>query len=313
MPASMKSASADSLIRTWRPTLTNSMRRSAINRRMNRGEVLEPFGRRFDRQQSAAVLVMPPARLPKVVGRKALGASSRLVECLLPADAVGDDVQQPPRGGHVVVVARRDGFPGVAGRVGCRKPERLHEPVLAVGAVVGEGLAGPLAGDEHAASGVAEVLAAVGLALAGARPHVRLGVLGLDAVAEPVGAGRRAGFVAERVGEPVGVAHLVVGLGVVAVGDVLGEVLGQVADAAACVLGPGQDALGVEAVAEPGDVQRLVIGRRSRRAPRPRSAGLRPCRGRGRSPCPRPRRAGGRRRSAPRRWTATTPGGRSRR
>ena len=39
-PASMKSASADSLIRTWRPTLTNSMRRSAINRRMNRGDVL---------------------------------------------------------------------------------------------------------------------------------------------------------------------------------------------------------------------------------------------------------------------------------
>jgi hypothetical protein len=55
------------------------------------------------------------------------------------------------------------------------------------------------------------------------------------------------------------VAHLVGSLGAVAVADVLGEILGDVADAPVSVLGPGQDALGVEAIAEPGDVQRLVI------------------------------------------------------
>ena len=52
---------------------------------------------------------------------------------------------------------------------------------------------------------------------------------------------------------------LAVGFGVVAVGDVLGEVLGQVADTAVCVLAPGQDALCVEAVAEFGDVQGFVV------------------------------------------------------
>jgi hypothetical protein len=168
-----------------------------------------------------------------------LSASSRLVECLLPADTVGDDVQQSPCGGQVVVVAGGDGFPGVAIRVSCRKPEGFHQPVLAVGAVVGEGLAGPLSGDEHAASGVAEVLAAVGFALARAGSRARLGVLRLDAVAEPVGAGWRAWLEAQRVGEPVDVAPLVAAVGVVAVGDMLGEVLGQVADAAVRVFRPG--------------------------------------------------------------------------
>ena len=109
-----------------------------------------------------------PSRLPKD-RPVASGSSSGLVERLLPADPVGDDVQQPLCGGHVVVVAGGDGFPGVAGRVGCRKAEGLGQPVLAVGAVVGEGLAGPLAGDQHAAAGVAEVFAAVGLALAARR------------------------------------------------------------------------------------------------------------------------------------------------
>ena len=46
----------------------------------------------------------------------------------LPLDAVGDDVQEPLAVGHVVVVAGVDGFPGVAGWVGCRKPERAGQP-----------------------------------------------------------------------------------------------------------------------------------------------------------------------------------------
>ena len=50
---------------------------------------------------------MPGCR--NAVERKALSASSRLVECLLPADAVGDDVEQALRGGHVVAVAGGDG------------------------------------------------------------------------------------------------------------------------------------------------------------------------------------------------------------
>jgi hypothetical protein len=49
------------------------------------------------------------------------------------------------------------------------------------------------------------------------------------------------------------------GGGVVAVAEVLGQVLGEVADAPGGVLAPGQDALGVELRPEPRDVQRLVL------------------------------------------------------
>jgi hypothetical protein len=90
----------------------------------------------------------------------------------------------------VVRVAGPDRFPCVPGRAGCRKSEHAGEPGLAVGAVVGQGLAAPLGGDQDAAPGAAEVFAAVGLALAAARDQARPGVLGLDAVAEPVRARR---------------------------------------------------------------------------------------------------------------------------
>src|SRR5262249_19847177 len=100
-----------------------------------------------------------------------------------------------------------------------------------VGAVVSEGLAGPFAGGQDAASGVAEMLGAVRLALALAGDQASTGVLGGDAVAEPVRAGGRAGFVAERVEQPRCMVCLGVGLGLVASGDVLGQVLGEVADA----------------------------------------------------------------------------------
>ena len=99
-------------------------------------------------------------------------------------------MQQSLAGGHVVRVARRDRLPAIPAGVGCRKAEHAGEPGLAVGSVVGEGLAGPFAGDQDAAPGVAEVFAAVGLALAAARDQAGPGVLGLDAVAEPVRAGR---------------------------------------------------------------------------------------------------------------------------
>ena len=57
----------------------------------------------------------------------------------------------------------------------------------AVGAVLGQGLAGPLAGDEDAAAAEAEVLPVVGFRAAPARAAARVRrSCGLDAVAEPV-------------------------------------------------------------------------------------------------------------------------------
>ena len=168
-------------------------------------------------------------------------------------------MQEPLAVGHVVVVARLDRFPGVPGWVGCRKTEHPGQPGAPVGPVVGQRLAGPLARHQDAPPGVAEVLAAVGLALAGPRLQARPGVAWLDAVAEPVRAGRRARFVPQRVGEPGGMAGLGASGGLVAVAEVLGQVLGEVADAPAGIPGSGQDALGVEAGAEPGYVPRLVL------------------------------------------------------
>ena len=156
----------------------------------------------------------------------------------VPALPVGDNVQQSLGGRHVVGVAGSDGLPGVASRVGCREAEGGQEPVAPGGPMVGEGLAGPFARDEDPPSGVAEVLAAVCLALASAWPQARAGVLGLDAVAQPVRAYRRARLVAERVGQALGVRVLGIGLGLVAVGDMLGQVFGEVADAPAGILRP---------------------------------------------------------------------------
>ena len=126
----------------------------------------------------------------------------------LPSGAVGDDMQQPPGMVQVVRVGRGDRFPGVPGRVGCRNTERPQQPVLAVGAVVGQRLAGPLARDKHPAPGVAEVIGVVSLALAPAGGQARPGVLGLDAVPQPVRAPRRARLVPQRVSQPGGVVVL---------------------------------------------------------------------------------------------------------
>jgi hypothetical protein len=96
---------------------------------------------------------------------------------------VGDDVQEPLGGWHVVGVAGGDGVPGVARWVGVGDAEGGEQPLLSVGAVVGEGFAGPFAGNQNAASGVAEVFAAVRLAPAVPGDQAGPGVLGLDAVA----------------------------------------------------------------------------------------------------------------------------------
>ena len=79
--------------------------------------------------------------------------------------------------------------------------------------------------------GIAQVISVVRLALAPARSQARPGVLGLDAVTEPVGAPRRARLIPQRLSQPGRMCLLRVGVGLVAVADLLGEVLGQVADA----------------------------------------------------------------------------------
>ncbi|GIJ75974.1 hypothetical protein SAMN05443287_106214 [Micromonospora phaseoli] len=64
------------------------------------------------------------------------------------------------------------------------------DPGPVVGAVVGEGFAGPLAGDEDAAAGEAEGGALVDLPGAPSGRQAGLDAVGLDAVQQPVGAGR---------------------------------------------------------------------------------------------------------------------------
>ncbi len=168
-------------------------------------------------------------------------------------------MEQPLSGGQVVGAAGPDRFPGVPGRVGCRKPERLCEPGLAVGAVVGQRLAGPLAGHQDPAPGIAQVLPPVGLALAGSWPQARPGVLRLDAVPQPVRAGRRAWLIPQRPGQALSVGGLGVAVFMVAVAEVLGQVLGEVADAPAGISRSGQHSFSIEPGAEPGHVQRLVL------------------------------------------------------
>jgi hypothetical protein len=65
----------------------------------------------------------------------------------------------------------------------------------------------------HSRVDLAEVFAAVGFALAVARPQPRPGILGLDAIPEPVCAAWGAGFVAQRAGELPGMLLLGVRLG----------------------------------------------------------------------------------------------------
>ena len=93
--------------------------------------------------------------------------------------------------------------------------------------MVGEGLAGPFPGDQDTASGVAEVLAAMALPSTAARTQTFARILWRDAVTEPVRAGWRARLITESVGELVGVVGLPVGGGLLAVAELLGQVLGR--------------------------------------------------------------------------------------
>jgi len=170
----------------------------------------------------------------------AFGLSSCLCKRGLPLDAVSDDVQQPrPLG-------MWSGSPGLTGSQVYRAGSVAESPSIPVSQAL-------------RSAQWSEVFAAMGLAPAAARALARPGVFGLDAVAEPVRAGRRARLVLERGGEPDGVGGLGVAVRLVAVAQVLGQVLGEVADAPAGIPGSGEHALGVEPRAEPRHMQRLVI------------------------------------------------------
>jgi hypothetical protein len=100
-------------------------------------------------------------------------------------------MQQPVSCRKIIGVAGVDALPlVVSALLGGRQVEHGGEPGFAVGAVVGKGLAGPFAGDQDSSAGVAEVLGSVRLTLAQAGYQAGPGVLGLDAVPEPVRAHR---------------------------------------------------------------------------------------------------------------------------
>jgi hypothetical protein len=80
--------------------------------------------------------------------------------------------------------------PRISAGIGCRNTKQLRQPRFAVGPVVGEGLARPLAGDEDTATRVAEVVAAVRFAFALARHQPGSRILRGNAVAQPVRARR---------------------------------------------------------------------------------------------------------------------------
>jgi hypothetical protein len=98
--------------------------------------------------------------------------------------------------------------------------------------VFGEGLAGPVAGDQNAAAATAEVFAVVRLRAAAAGDEAGSGLVGLDAVTQPVRAERRAGQSAQLGVQPVDVRFSGRGRVLIAerIGNGLCEVLRQVPD-----------------------------------------------------------------------------------
>src|SRR6266498_786363 len=174
--------------------------------------------------------------------RPGAGAFARGVELGAPLDLLRDGAQEPVLQWLHVGVGGAGPLPGDRGwRTGFGRDggdlvvpvadaEEGTYPRTGVGAVVGEGLAGPVAGDQDAAAADAEGGFLVDAALAVAGPQLGVCLLRLDAVEEPVGAPVRAGCDAQLLPEPVEVVPLGLRADGVAVGGVLGEVLGDVAD-----------------------------------------------------------------------------------
>lgn len=134
---------------------------------------------------------------------------------LSPAEAVSERAHQQGCDRWAVVISGSGTFPDVA--VGvldlfADSAEDAEHVGFAVGAVVGERLAGPLPGDQHPPADEAERFPAVGFAGTPTGNQTGFRVPGLDAVEQPVRAPFRARFVAKRGGEPVDVRFLSVGL-----------------------------------------------------------------------------------------------------
>jgi S-(hydroxymethyl)mycothiol dehydrogenase len=89
--------------------------------------------------------------------------------------------------------------------------EQHADPVAGVGPVIGQGLAGPVAGDENAAPADAERGPLVYPAFAGTGTELAVRLLGLHSVEQPVGATVRAGRNPQLVPEPFQVGTLRVG------------------------------------------------------------------------------------------------------
>src|SRR5207245_7299827 len=115
-----------------------------------------------------------------------------------PSSALGDRAEQQLGAVGLVGILGADQRPGVAGVVGVfvglafqadtDGAQGAHDVGAAGVAVVVEFLAGPFPRDEAAAPGVAEGVAAVGLAGAAAGDELGVRVLGLHAEQQPVGA-----------------------------------------------------------------------------------------------------------------------------
>ena len=132
-----------------------------------------------------------------------------------------------------------------------------------VGAVHIQGLAGPLAADQHPTAAQPEVFGVVGLGRAAPRAQPRAGVLGLDPVAQPVPTPWGARQPADLRRQPVMMRRQrTAGLLVVAHrgGHRLDQVLGQVPDRPIRVLGPGQDPLDVHLGPQAHRMRRPGVG-----------------------------------------------------
>ncbi len=108
-----------------------------------------------------------------------------------PSLSFGDGVQEQDGPGWDVGVGGCGAFPpvgavlGAVGGLDAGLLEELPNECAAFGAVVIQALVGPLAGDQDATAGDAQVFGLVGLALAPPRGHGVPGAVGLDSVEQP--------------------------------------------------------------------------------------------------------------------------------
>ena len=170
--------------------------------------------------------------------------------------------------------AGRDGFPGVAGRVGCRNTERAS-----AASPCGRRGGRPASCRTTCGRPAPGARRSRGDRRRGPCPCTGRGPgragrswAGCRTAASSRRSASTAGTAAPRPAGPRAPAAASVSAWWQSA-DLLGQVLGQVADAPGRVLRSGEHALGVEPDPEPGHVPRLILVGRWRRGPGPRSAG----------------------------------------